>query len=48
MATSVETIDRTYGHPAQGAEAAARAKPDAEYRLRLGHDRGMAESGEDG
>jgi len=29
--TSVEMIDRTYGHLAQGAEDAARAKLDAAY-----------------
>lgn len=28
MGTSVEMIDRTYGHLAQGAEEAARAKPN--------------------
>ena len=48
MGTSVEMIDRTYGHLAQGAEAAARAKLDAAYSRRLGHEQGTAESGEDG
>ena len=32
---------------AQGAEESARAKLDAAYLRRLGHDRGMAEGGED-
>ena len=48
MGTSVEMIDRTYGHLAQGAEETARAKLDAAYRRRLGQERGMAGSGEDG
>ena len=39
MRTSVEMIDRTYGHLAQGAEQTARAKLDAAYAIRLGHDR---------
>jgi len=39
MGTSVEMIDRTYGHLAQGAEQTARAKLDAAYAIRLGHDR---------
>jgi integrase len=42
MGTSVEMIDRTYGHLAQGAEQAARAKLDAAYRKRLGQDRATA------
>jgi hypothetical protein len=48
MGTSVEMIDRTYGHLAQGAEESARAKLDAAYSRRLGHERGMTEAGEDG
>lgn len=48
MGTSVEMIDRTYGHLAQGAEDAARAKLDAAYARRLGQDGATAESGEDG
>ena len=39
MGTTVEMIDRTYGHLAQGAEETARAKLDAAYAIRLGHDR---------
>ena len=35
----MEMIDRTYGHLAQGAEQTARAKLDAAYAIRLGHDR---------
>jgi integrase len=34
MGTSVEMIDRTYGHLAQGAEDAARTKLDAAYDRR--------------
>ena len=41
-------IDMTYGHLAQGAEETARAKLNAAYLRRLGHERGMAGSGEDG
>ena len=41
-------IDRIYGHLAQGAEESARAKLGAAYARRLGQDRAMAESGEDG
>jgi hypothetical protein len=41
-------IDRTYGHLAQGAEESTRAKLDAAYSRRLGHERGMTEAGEDG
>jgi hypothetical protein len=48
MGTSVEMIDRTYGHFAQGAEETARAKLDAAYSRRLGHERGTAGSGADG
>ena len=48
MGTSVEIIDRTYGHLAQGAEQSAQAKLDAAYARRLGQDWAMAESGEDG
>ena len=40
--TSVEMIDRVYGHLAQGAEEAARAKLDAAYAKRLGQDRASA------
>jgi integrase len=46
MGTSVEMIDRTYGHLAQGAEQAARAKLDAAYARRLGHVGAAAEAGE--
>ena len=45
MGTSVEMIDRTYGHLAQGAEDAARAKLDAAYVRRSGHERGTADRG---
>ena len=45
MGTSVEMIDRTYGHLAQGAEETARAKLNAAYLRRLGHERGIAGSG---
>ena len=38
MGTSVEMIDRTYGHAAAGAEASARAKLDAAHRRRVGHE----------
>ena len=38
MGTSVEMIDRTYGHLAKGAEDSARAKLDA-YAGRLGQER---------
>lgn len=38
MGTSVEMIDRTYGHLAKGAEDSARSKLDA-YANRLGQDR---------
>ena len=48
IGTSVEMIDMTYGHLAQGAEETARAKLNAAYLRRLGHERGMAGSGEDG
>jgi integrase len=48
MGTSVEMIDRTYGHLAQGAEASARSKLDAAYARRLGQERAKSESGEDG
>lgn len=48
MGTSVEMIDRTYGHLAQGAEESARAKLDAAYLNRLGQERATSESGEDG
>ena len=41
-------IDRTYGHLAQGAEEAARAKLDAAYANRVGQEVATAESGEDG
>jgi integrase len=34
MGTSVEMIDRTYGHLAQGAEETARARLDAAYARR--------------
>jgi len=47
MGTSVEMIDRTYGHLAQGAEASARAKLDAAYARRSGHERGTDEGGEE-
>ena len=38
MGTSVEMIDRTYGHLAKGAEDSARAKLDA-YAGRLAQER---------
>ena len=38
MGTSVEMIDRTYGHLAKGAEESARSKLDA-HAGRLGQDR---------
>ena len=45
MGTSVETIDRTYGHLAQGAEESARTKLDAAYARRLGQERATADEG---
>ena len=48
MGTSVEMIDRTYGHLAQGAEASARAKLDAAHARRSGQEVATGESGEDG
>ena len=48
MGTSVEMIDRTYGHLAQGAEESARAKLDAAYAKRSGQEVATAESGDDG
>jgi integrase len=48
MGTSVEMIDRTYGHLAQGAEDAARGKLDAAYARRMRQERVTAEAGEDG
>ena len=45
MGTSVEMIDRTYGHLAQGAEESARAKLDAAYARRLGQERATADEG---
>ena len=42
MGTSVEMIDRTYGHLAQGAEESARAKLDAAHAKRLGQERATA------
>jgi integrase len=48
MGTSVEMIDRTYGHLAQGAEEAASAKLDAAFARRSGQELATAESGEDG
>jgi hypothetical protein len=47
MGTSVEMIDRTYGHLAQGAEESARAKRDAAYARRLGQDRATSGTGEE-
>ena len=47
MGMSVEMIDRTYGHLAQGAEQSARAKLDAAYTRRLGQERATVESQED-
>jgi len=41
MGTSVEMIDRTYGHLAKGAEVSAQAKFDA-YASRLGQERATA------
>jgi hypothetical protein len=38
MGTSVEMIDRTYGHLAKGTEESARSKLDA-HTGRLGQDR---------
>ena len=48
MGTSVEMIDRTYGHLAHGAEESARTRLDAAYARRLGQDRATAGNGEDG
>ena len=48
MGTSVEMIDRTYGHLASGAEEAATAKLDAAYARRLRQEHVTAESGENG
>ena len=48
IGTCVEMIDMTYGHLAQGAEETTRAKLNAAYLRLLGHERGMARSGEDG
>lgn len=47
LGTSVEMIDRTYGHLAQGAEDAARVKLDAAAARRLGHERATADNGEE-
>jgi integrase len=47
MGTSVEMIDRTYGHLARGAEESASAKLDAAYARRLGQERATREA-EDG
>ena len=46
MGTSVEMIDRTYGHLAQGAEEAARSKLDDAYARRSGQERATADAGE--
>ena len=48
MGTSVEMVDRTYGHLAQGAEQSAREKLDAAYARRFGQEMATAEGGEDG
>ena len=48
MGTSVEMIDRTYGHLAQGAEQSAREKLDAAYARRFGQEMATAKGGEDG
>jgi hypothetical protein len=45
LGTPVEMIDRVYGHLAQGAEEAARAKLDAAYAKRLGQERATGETG---
>ncbi len=47
MGTSVEMIDRTYGHLALGSEDTARAKLDA-HADRLGQERATASDGEAG
>ena len=39
MGTSVEMIDRVYGHLAHGAEDTARARLDAAYTRRLAQER---------
>ena len=46
MGTSVEMIDRTYGHLAQGAEESARAKLDAAYANRFGQEVATRRGGE--
>jgi len=48
MGTSVEMIDRTYGHLAQGAEQSAREKLDAAYARRFGQEMATAGGGGDG
>ena len=48
MGTSVDMIDRTYGHLAKGAEATARAKLDEAYARRLGQESATDEAGETG
>ena len=45
MGTSVEMIDRVYGHLAHGAEDTARARLDAAYSRRLGQEWATAEAG---
>ena len=46
MGTSVEMIDRTYGHLAQGAEEAARSKLDAGCARRFGRELATGDAGE--
>ena len=48
MGTSVEMIDRTYGHLAQDTEESARARLDAAYARRSGHEGGTRETGRRG
>ena len=45
MGTSVEMIDRVYGHLAHGAEDTARARLDAAYTERLAQERPAADGG---
>jgi len=44
MGTSIEMIDRVYGHLAHGAEETARARPDVACLRRSGQERATAES----
>ena len=47
MGTSVEMIDRVYGHLAHGAEDTARARLDAAYTRRLAQERPASDGGMD-